>query len=381
MNSRERVQAAIARRPVDQVPLGLYAVDHDLVSKVLGRKTYVRNKVEMQIALWEGRRDEVVESLKKDTVEFYQKIDCVDLILPKEGRLVPPKDYEPDPPEKIAENLWEAKDGTVYKASYESNEMAIVSQPRMDPEACMLEEYEKPLELREPHPSMFEVIDYVYEHLGEGRYICTLSGGLSVMTLLGGMEHGLLMYGIAPGVVRAATRQLTDLHDFLDRFYIRNNAPGVLIEQDMASTKGPMLSPSMVRECCLPFLKERIANIKQYAPQVILHCCGNSLAIMDQFVDAGVDCYQSLQTTAGMDLRTLKARFGDHLCFWGGVATEVLITGTPDNVRKEVRRAMEVGSVGGGFILGPSHSVAFSTPYGNFMAMLDEYDRLKDHYT
>ena len=380
MNSKERVQAAIARKPVDQVPLGLYVVDHDLVSKVLGRKTYVRNKVEMKIALWQGRREEVVESLKKDTVEFYQKINCVDLILPKEARLVPPKDYDPDPPKKIGEDLWKAKDGTVYRACYESNEMAIVSQPQMDPEAYTLKEFEEPLELKEPDPSAFEVIDYVYEHLGESRYMCALSGGLSVMTLLGGMEQGLLMYGMAPDVVRAATRQLCDLHNFLDPFHIRHGAPGILMEQDMAGTSGPMLSPQMMRECCLPFLRERIQHAKQFAPQVILHCCGNSLPIMDQFVEAGVDCYQSLQTTAGMDLRTLKARFGNQLCFWGGVAVEVLISGTPDDVRKEVRCAMESGAPGGGFILGPSHSVAFNTSYDNFVAMLDEYDRLKDQY-
>ena len=37
MTSKERVTAAIARRPVERVPLGLYAVDHDTVEKVIGR--------------------------------------------------------------------------------------------------------------------------------------------------------------------------------------------------------------------------------------------------------------------------------------------------------------------------------------------------------
>ena len=57
MTSKERVQAAIAREPVDMVPLGFYAVDHDTVSKVLGRPTFVRNKIEVQVALCEGRRE------------------------------------------------------------------------------------------------------------------------------------------------------------------------------------------------------------------------------------------------------------------------------------------------------------------------------------
>jgi hypothetical protein len=67
MNGRERVRAAIARQPVDYVPLGFYAVDCDTVARVIGHPTFVRNKVETQIAIWEGRRDELVESLKRDT--------------------------------------------------------------------------------------------------------------------------------------------------------------------------------------------------------------------------------------------------------------------------------------------------------------------------
>jgi|TARA_B100000959_G_scaffold260605_1_gene297292 uroporphyrinogen-III decarboxylase len=57
----------------------------------------------------------------------------------------------------------------------------------------------------------------------------------------------------------------------------------------------------------------------------------------------------------------------------------VLIDGTPAQARDAVRTAMERGAPGGGFILGPSHSIAFGTKYDNFLAFLDEFDRLRDH--
>jgi uroporphyrinogen decarboxylase len=79
-----------------------------------------------------------------------------------------------------------------------------------------------------------------------------------------------------------------------------------------------------------------------------------------------------------MEVGKLKALFGDRLCFWGGVPVELLIGGTPDQVRQAVRQAMERGAPGGGFILGPSHSVAFGTRYENFMALLEEFVRLRD---
>ena len=59
---------------------------------------------------------------------------------------------------------------------------------------------------------------------------------------------------------------------------------------------------------------------------------------------------------------------------------ENLIAGSTGDVRKAVRIAMERGAPGGGFILGPSHSVAKNTKYDNFMAMLDEFVKLRDCY-
>jgi uroporphyrinogen-III decarboxylase len=141
-----------------------------------------------------------------------------------------------------------------------------------------------------------------------------------------------------------------------------------------------MISPAMFRDFCYDAMAERVAHVKSFNMQVTLHNCGNNVPIMDQFADAGVQCYQSLQRFAGMEVGRLKADFGDRLAFWGGVDLEGLVTGTPDDVRANVREALERGAPGGGFVLGPSHSIAYGTKYENFMAMLDEYDRLKDKW-
>jgi len=382
MNSKERVAAAIAREPVDMVPLGFYAVDHDTVERVIGRPTYVRNKIAIQIALWEGRRNEVAESLKADTVAFYRKIDCADLILPKEPMLLPPADYTPDPPRRIAENRWEDRDGRIYQAEWRANEIQCVYDPT--PPATVddfdVAQFEGPLEVEPPDPSVFEVWDHVYAELGDERYIASPTPGITALTRLGNTETGLMLYGLKPEVVLAANRRSVAIQNALDKWYIRRAAPGVLVEQDMAGSNGPLISPRMFREYCFPSMRERIQHMRRFTPQVILHNCGNNIPLMDQFIETGIDCYQSLQTTAGMEIGLLKERYGHALCFWGGVGVEVLIDGTPDDVRAEVRTAMERGAPGGGFILGPSHSVAMNTRYDNFMAMLDEFVRLRDKY-
>lgn len=382
MNSRERVEAAIARQPVDMVPLGFYAVDHDTVSRVLGRPTYVRNKIAIQIALWEGRREEVAESLKEDTVEFYRRIDCADIILPKEPMLLPPRDYQPDPPRRIAENRWEDREGRIYQAEWQANEIQCVydPNPRRALEDYNVSDFEGPIEITPPDPSVFEVWDYVYGQLGQERYIASPTPGITALTLLGDTQTGLMLYALKPEVVEAASRRSVLEQNALDEFYIRKGAPGVLVEQDMAGSNGPLISPLMFRQYCFPYLYQRIQHIRQFTSQVILHNCGNNIPLMDMFIEAGVDCYQSLQTTAGMEIGLLKQRYGHSLCFWGGIPVEVLISGSSEEVRQEVRTAMERGAPGGGFILGPSHSIAMNTRYDNFMAMLDEFVHLRDKY-
>lgn len=378
MNSKERVRAAIARQPVDRVPLGFYAVDYDIVEQVIGRPTYVRNKIEIQIALWEGRREEVAASLKQDTVEFYRKIDCADLILPKEAQLLPPTDYNPDPPRKIGEDRWEDSRGRVYQAVPHANEIQCVHDPHRGQRQFAVEDFAGPVQAAPPDPSVFEVFDHVLAELGEERYVAGPTGGTTALTLLDGTENGLMMYLEQPEVVLAAGRRSVAVQHFLDPHYIRPGVPGVLMEQDMAGSNGPLISPTMFREMCLPFLEERLRQVRQLADQVIFHNCGNNIPLMEMFAGCGIDAYQSLQTTAGMEVGRLKERFGDRLCFWGGVPVEALIAGRPAEVRQAVRQAMERGAPGGGFILGPSHSVAKNTRYDNFMAMLDEFVALRE---
>lgn len=380
MTSKERVRAAINHQPVDEVPLGFYAVDYDTVQAVLGRRTYVRNKVESQIAIWEGRRDELVESFKKDAVDFYRKIDCADLIIYKEAALVPPKGYEPDPPERIADDMWRDRHGNVYKVSEIANEIVKVESGEQEEPTYTAEDFERPVQERPPDPSVFEAMDYLIEQLGHERYIAAPAGGMTVMPLLGGMAEGLMMYVTHPEVVEAAIRRNVQRGNIRDEYYIRPGHDGAFLEEDFGGTMGPLISPSMFEQMCAPGLKRRVQHVKQLVPEVIFHSCGDNRPLMSYIVDAGADCYQSMQTNAGMEVGALTAKWGDKMAFWGGVAVENLIGGTPEDVRNDVRTAIQRGAPGSGFILGPSHSIAKGTKYDNFMAMLDEYDKWKSKF-
>ncbi|MBN2308186.1 MAG: hypothetical protein JXR94_04400 [Candidatus Hydrogenedentes bacterium] len=379
MTSKECVRRVIDREPAPYVPLGFYVVDHDTIEAVIGRETYVRNKIKTRLAFWDGRRDEVVESFKKDTVEFYTKIDCCDIITFKEAPFVPPKDYVPPKVKQLDDTTWEDEDGRIWKASELTNDISVVHVPdTAKPAQPTVADYEGPLNVEHPDPSVFEACDYVIEHLGADRYIAGTAGGLTAMVNVPGDSGGLVGYYLLPDVVEAAARRSVARQNLEDAWRFRPGQDAVFFEQDMAASKGPMLSPQVFRAFCLPPMKERVGRARASGRQAILHNCGNNRALMDQFIEAGVQCYQSLQTIPDMELGALKRDFGERLTFWGGIALEILLTGTPSDCRANVRHAMETGAPGGGFILGPSHSIAKGTPYDNFMALLDEYTRLRD---
>lgn len=80
----------------------------------------------------------------------------------------------------------------------------------------------------------------------------------------------------------------------------------------------------------------------------------------------------------GMGPVALKREFGDELVFWGGgVDTQgVLPTGTPQEVKDDVRRNIEALAPGGGFVFNTVHNIQADVPPQNIIAMweaLQEY--------
>ena len=162
--------------------------------------------------------------------------------------------------------------------------------------------------------------------------------------------------------------------------FIHPDSDGILWGADFGYKSGPFISPAMFKEFFLEPNESRVKNIHdKFDKKVMKHCCGNNNALLDYFVEIGYDAYQSIQPTADMDICKLKKSHGDKITLWGGVALEHLVSGTADEVRKDVRTAMECAKPGGRFILGVSHSIAVGSNYDNYMAMLDEYHKLCDY--
>ncbi len=142
---------------------------------------------------------------------------------------------------------------------------------------------------------------------------------------------------------------------------------------DFAGQNGLLLSPRTYRELAKPRHKRLFDFIhSRTKAKIFFHSCGSVRKVIPDLIEAGVDILNPVQVSAaGMDSAELKREYGKDLAFWGGgVDTQrVLGTGTPQEVRQEVRRRVTDLMPGGGFVFNTVHNIQGNVPAENIVAM------------
>ncbi len=372
MNGKERVLKTIAHEEPDRVPVGEWGIDHDHVSRILGRHTFWRNRKDTTLALWENRRDEVVEADKRDYAELIETLDYD--VVPV--GLVPSKDHKcEDPPKEVSEGVWEDSRGRTYRYAASNDSIMRVGSGPPPKEELTDEDIEAVGErLLNIDESRFELVDYIADRFAETRAIVfreldTYSGLLGPF---GGDEaHRLMMTAMAPDEIRK-------LHDVVveyNRLLMERCAKkGVLIamqSKDWGTNTGPMMRPATIKDLFMP-VSERVADHARRLGMIpFIHSCGQIWDVLDFLVEAGFQGYQSIQASAGMDWAEVKAKYGNKLTLWAGVQCETLIEGTLEQVEEEVTAALKTLMPGGGFIFGSTNSVQFGAKTENYLRALE----------
>jgi uroporphyrinogen decarboxylase len=150
----------------------------------------------------------------------------------------------------------------------------------------------------------------------------------------------------------------------------------LVVSDDLGTQNAPMMSPAMYRRLIKPYHAEVIAKIRENsAARIFFHSDGNIYPLIEDFIEIGVDILNPVQVSAqGMgDTARLKREFGDRLCFCGAIDTQhALPRGTPEDVRREVRRRVADLGPGGGYICAPVHCIQPDVPPENVCTMLAE---------
>ena len=151
---------------------------------------------------------------------------------------------------------------------------------------------------------------------------------------------------------------------------------------DLGAQTRLMISPALYRKLLKPLQKQLLDFIHaRTKAKIFYHSCGAIRAIIPDLIEVGIDALNPVQVSApGMDSAELKREYGKDLAFWGGgVDTQgVLGSGTPQQVRDDVRRRIEDFAPGGGFVFAAVHNIQSDVSPENVLAMwetLQEYGK------
>lgn len=149
----------------------------------------------------------------------------------------------------------------------------------------------------------------------------------------------------------------------------------VMIGDDLTGQDGPLFSPKFYREIIKPRQKKLIGHIKSLtSAKIWYHTCGNCTEYIPDLIDNGIDILNPIQISAkNMDPGMLKEKYGDKLVLWGGAidAQHILPYAKPDEVRRQVRKNIEIFKPGGGFVFNNVHNIQIGVPPENIVALFD----------
>ena len=81
------------------------------------------------------------------------------------------------------------------------------------------------------------------------------------------------------------------------------------------------------------------------------------LPLIDDFIEIGVDVYNPVQPNVpGSDPQELKERYGEKICFFGGIDQQSLLpSGDLKKIRADIQERIAILGKDRGYLLAPAH--------------------------
>jgi len=133
------------------------------------------------------------------------------------------------------------------------------------------------------------------------------------------------------------------------------------------------------RRLSLPTLKDITALCKAAGVPSQVHCCGpeyDLVRIAAEETDLTSINPLEMPPMGDCDLARVKREFGSKISLMGNLhTTDVMLRGSPEDVRRASKAAIEAAAEGGGFILSTGDQCPRDTPEENIFAMVEAAEK------
>lgn len=197
------------------------------------------------------------------------------------------------------------------------------------------------------------------EHLVQG--FCEM-GLFERLYLLLGMEEALIAFLTNPDEMYELCGAIADYKiALIQKFYAVSKMDILWYGDDWGTQSNLFISPETWRAILKPHTKRVYDCAKELNIIINQHSCGKIESVFHDMCEMGADIWNPCQPCN--DIKTLKQKYGDRICFAGGVDSQFILANphkTPGDVKDEVmKRIDEMALPGGGYITAPSHSVPY----------------------
>lgn len=166
-----------------------------------------------------------------------------------------------------------------------------------------------------------------------------------------GFTEGLCACYEEPEEVKAMMEWFLDFYIDVAKKVIKFYKPDMLwMPDDICTERSPFVSPEMFRELFKPYWKRYVEVFLDAGLPAQLHCCGQCMPIVDDFVDCGFTAWDPAQQSN--DLVAVKKKHGRNLAIIGGFEARGFAANpdtTEEEVRAYVRKVIDELAPGGGF--------------------------------
>lgn len=366
MTPRERVISAFKGQP-DRTPIFEREVKSPSVRLILGKPSAVDDFFYQMEFLERGEWDALIEEMAEDMVKVAEfcGFDMIRL-----GMNIP-KNYEH--PRRLADYIWETKD---YIIEYlpESDMHRYIPKEKVNEEENMRRWLEQDYQPPQFSEDQFAFFRRAKEKLMKKNLDLAIMCSLYTFPVAALPPFMLEWFVSEPSLLaRYYERQALQAMEVGKRL-IEEGADVIGIGGDLASDKGPLISPASYRKVLMPYVRMLSDYLHSLGALVIHASDGNLWPIIDDFLlGTNVDGYEEIDKAAGMEIPLLKERFGDRITLVGNVDCRWLLTqGKPEAVKEAVKRCLDEGG-GKRHILMTSNVVHRGVKPENFMAYLEGY--------
>jgi hypothetical protein len=153
----------------------------------------------------------------------------------------------------------------------------------------------------------------------------------------------------------------------------RDKNPMAMIYSDIAFKEHLMFGKEMLKEMDFFGEVERLCSLLHLKGlKVIFHSDGYIMDILKDLVSAGIDGLNPIEKAAGMDVFEIRKRFPQLIIVGGVDVSELLVSGSEEDIRKETRKIIQHTGAEGRLLIGSSTEVGNDVPLKNYLAFHNE---------